>query len=334
MGDGLVGDVARRGETRVTTDLSADPHLAGLVEDGFRTAVCAPLTAQYGVVGALCVLGQDGITWGQHSVRLLEAVGGQVGVTIENARLYTRVTKYAEELARSQAQLIQSEKLAAMGRLTASIAHELNNPLQAVQNCLHLALNRPMGEEKKTRYLAMAQGEVDRLIGTVQRMLDFYRPSRSQHRATDVHEIIEDVLALTAKRLQRDRIRVYKSFASNLPPLNAIKDQLKQVCLNLVINAIEAMPGGGELQIATFLSDDGKWASIAFQDHGSGLSQEAMAHLFEPFYTTKNKGTGLGLSVSYGIVEQHGGTIQVRSQEGQGSRFTVKLPTGPISFQE
>jgi signal transduction histidine kinase len=334
LGDGLVGSVVLRGETRAIDDLQVDPHLAPLAELGFRAAVCAPLVAQRGVVGALVVLGGDRGRWGQHSVRLLEAVGGQVGVAIENARLYTRVSRYAEELAQSQAQLIQAEKLAAMGRLTASIAHELNNPLQAVQNCLHLILHRSMSDDKRTSYLSMAQEEVERLISTVQRMLDFYRPSRAQHHATDVHEVIEDVLALTDKRLQRDRIRVRRTFASNLPPLNVIKDQIKQVCLNLVINAIEAMPRGGELRIATSLSNDGKWVSIVLQDQGAGLSQEAMAHLFEPFYTTKSTGTGLGLSVSYGIVEQHGGTIQVQSAEGRGSRFTIRLPTGPIRVQD
>jgi two-component system NtrC family sensor kinase len=177
----------------------------------------------------------------------------------------------------------------------------------------------------------MAQEEVERLISTVQRMLDFYRPSPKQLHATDVHKVIEDVLALTDKRLQRGRIRVRRAFDPKMPPLNAIQNQLKQVFLNLVVNAIEAMPQGGELAIRTQLSGDGKWASVAFEDQGLGLSQQARAHLFEPFYTTKNKGTGLGLSVSYGIIEQHGGNIQVESAEGQGSSFTVKLPTGPIS---
>jgi len=329
-GIGLVGRVIERGQTNIATDLSVDPHLSKLGSYGLRTAVCAPLTAQHGVVGALVVLGQDRAPWGTHSVRLLEAVGSQVGVAIENARLYTRVSKYAEELAHSQAQLIQAEKLAAMGRLTASIAHELNNPLQAIQNCLHLIIHRSLGEEKRKKYLHMAEEEVERLISTVQRMLDFYRPSPKQHHATDVHEVIEDVFALTNKRLQRGRVQVRRAYGMDVPALNAIKNQLKQVFLNLVVNAIESMPEGGTLGVRTSLSGNGKWVLVAFQDQGAGLSQQAMAHLFEPFYTTKTKGTGLGLSVSYGIIEQHGGNILVESTEGRGSCFTVKLPTGPI----
>jgi signal transduction histidine kinase/DNA-binding response OmpR family regulator len=327
LGTGLVGEVASHGQTRIATDLRVDPHLSLLPSYGFKVAVCSPLIAQQGVVGVLAVFDQEDRSWGDSSLRLLEAVGRQVGVTIENAQLYTRVSNYAQELARSQAQLIQAEKLAAMGRLTASIAHELNNPLQAVQNCLHLVLHRTLADEKRQKYLKMAQDEVERLISTVQRMLDFYRPSLDKHHTTDVHEVIEDVLALVYKRLQRDKVHVQQSFAADVAPLNAIENQLKQVFLNLVINAIEAMPGGGELVIRTQLSDDGEWALISFQDQGVGLSAEARAHLFEPFYTTKTKGTGLGLSVSYGIIEQHGGTIEVESTKGQGSCFTVKLPT-------
>ncbi len=330
-GEGLVGQVIQSGQTHVTTDLVSDPHLARLAVHGLDVAACAPLTAQHGTVGVLIVLAEGGVRWGDQSVRLLEAVGSQVGVAIENARLYSRISQYAEELARSQAQLIQAEKLAAMGRLTASIAHELNNPLQAIQNCLHLILHRALEQEKQRKYLTMAQEEVERLISTVQRMLDFYRPSTKQHGATDVHQVVEDVLALTNKRLERGRVRVHRAFDPRVPPLNAIKNQLKQVFLNLVINAVEAMPRGGELTVRTALSPDGDWVSVAFCDQGTGLSQQARAHLFEPFYTTKRTGTGLGLSVSYGIIEQHGGSIEVESSEGRGSCFTVRLPTGPIA---
>ena len=330
IGGGVIRDVISRGETTVTVTLSADPHLASLAHYGLGAAVCTPLTSQRGVVGALAVLGTEETLWGDHSIRLLEAIGGQVGVAVENARLYTKVSNYAEELARSQAQLVQAEKLAAMGRLTASIAHELNNPLQAIQNCLHLIIHRPLSSEKKQRYLTMAQEEVERLISTVQRMLDFYRSSPTQQRTTDVREVIEDVLALTSKRLQRGKVRVRTQFAPHLPALNAVKNQLKQVFLNLVINAIEAMPNGGELEIHASFSSDGRWTTVAFCDQGVGLSPETRAHLFEPFYTTKSKGTGLGLSVSYGIIEQHGGTIEVESAKGKGSCFTVKLPIQPV----
>jgi two-component system NtrC family sensor kinase len=276
------------------------------------------------VVGTLAILGRDDDQWAEHSLRLLEAVGSQVGVAIDNARLYTRVHNYAEQLARSQAQLVQAEKLAAMGRLTASIAHEINNPLQGVQNCLHLILHRNLNANKRQQYLTMAEGEVKRLIDTVQGMLDFYRPSPNQHHTTDIHQAIEDVLTLAGKRIERGRVQIVRAYDPAMPVINAAENQLKQVFLNLVINAVEAMPEGGDLEIQT--SVDREWLSVVFQDHGVGLSRQARMHLFEPFYTTKSKGTGLGLSISYGIVEQHGGTIEVESQKGRGTRFIVKLP--------
>jgi len=229
-------------------------------------------------------------------------------------------------LKKSQAQLIQAEKLAAMGRLAASIAHEINNPLQAIHNCLHLNLKKPLNEEKKTSYLGMAQEEVDRLITIVQRMLEFYRPSREGMAPTDVHTIIENVLALSSKRLQHGKITVTKKLAPDLPVISAVSDQLKQVFLNLVINAIEAMPEGGELYVETRLNEDRDGLSVTVADTGVGLSEEEQEKIFEPFFTTKATGTGLGLSVSYGIIERHGGRIEVQSQSGQGATFTIHLP--------
>jgi len=232
----------------------------------------------------------------------------------------------AIELEQSQAQLIQVEKLAAMGRLAASIAHELNNPLQAIQNCLHLVLIRSLPEPKRRQYLEMAQEEVERLIGIVQGMLEFYRPSKGQRAPVEVNTIIENVLALAAKQLQHSQVAVHQHLTPDLPPLEAVSDQLKQVFLNIVINAVEAMPDGGDLYVNTGLTPDGRWVTVRFADTGIGLSPEEQANIFEPFYTTKTKGTGLGLSVSYGIIERHGGNIEVQSKRGQGSCFTVKLP--------
>lgn len=329
-GEGLLGEVVARGERVVSTDLGADPHLSSLISHGLPLAACTPLFSQQGIVGGLAILARDSTLWQEHSLDLLEAIGTQVGTAIENARLYTRIKQVAQELADSQAQLVQAEKLAAMGRLTIYIAHELNNPLQAVQNCLHLVIHRSLGREKSREFLMMAQEEVERLIKIVQRMLEFNRPSLGQDFDTDVHAVIQDVLALTSQRTQRADIRVKKVFASDMPILKANKDQLKQVILNLVINAIEAMPKGGELSITTWMGEKRQWAFIAVRDQGIGLAPEIREHIFEPFYTTKSQGTGVGLSISYGLIEQHGGDIMVESTTGAGSCFTVKLPIRSI----
>jgi len=247
-----------------------------------------------------------------------------VGVAVENARLYGELAQSKRDLELSQAQLIQAEKLAATGRLAASMAHEINNPLQAIHNCLHLVLNRPLTDEKKLNYLNMAQEEVERLSAIVARTLDFYRPSKGRVTRTQVNDLVESVLALAGKKLQHGHVQVQRRLAADLPPLLAVADQLTQVLLNLVINAAEAMPQGGELTITTAHVDN--WVDVSFSDTGPGMSSEEASKIFEPFYTTKATGTGLGLAISYGIIERHGGSITVTSEPGHGATFTVRLP--------
>lgn len=328
-GEGVIGRVVDASQSVMDADMHDDPHLHALLAHGLNVVACAPLLTQQGVIGALAVFVPDTERWDAHSLELLEAIGRQVGGAIENARLYTQVRQYAEELARSQAQLVQAEKLAAIGRLIIYISHELNNPLQAVQNCLHLVINRPLSREKSREFLSMAQAEVERLIHTVQRMLEFSRPAGSQNQVADVHAILQDVLALSNKRLTQGRVRVRQVLATDLPRLRINPDQLKQVLLNLILNAVDAMPNGGQLTLTTRLDANRQWAYIDVQDEGVGLSAEAMKHMFEPFYTTKSQGTGVGLAISYGLVEQYGGDIQVQSQEGKGSCFTIRLPVRP-----
>ena len=341
VGQGVIGRVAESGDSILlenVTDVepwaslvAAEAGATGEVGETSLSLLCVPLPAKDRVLGVLAVLRPNLPGFATPDQSLLAAIGQQIGISVENARLYTELRQFAEELERSQAQLVQAEKLTAMGRLTASIAHELNNPLQAVQNCLHLTLTRSLAEEKQHHYLTLAQEEVDRLIDIVSRMLDFYRPSRGQRSPTDVNDLIENVLALTTKRLQRSNVTVHRQLARNLPLIHVVADQIKQVFLNIVINAIEAMSQQGELIITTRLENgksgqEGGWLRVSFADNGVGLSPEELEHIFEPFYTTKSRGTGLGLSVSYGIVQRHGGHIDVKSVSGKGTLFSVRLP--------
>jgi two-component system NtrC family sensor kinase len=330
LGEGIAGHVAQNGEPLLVLDAQNDPRFCPRVDEALafatRSILCVPLKVKDRIIGVIEVINRLDSPFDENDLWLLDYMAGSVAIALENARLYTELGDFARELEKSQAQLILAEKLAAMGRLAASIAHEINNPLQAIHNCLHLTLKKPLNEEKKTRYLGMAQEEVERLITIVQRMLEFYRSSRGGMAPTDVHTIIENVLALSSKRLQHGKITVIKKLAPDLPAINAVSDQLKQVFLNIVINAIEAMPEGGELCIETKLNDDGDGLSVVFTDTGVGLSEKDQENIFEPFFTTKATGTGLGLSVSYGIIERHGGRIGVQSELGEGATFTVHLP--------
>jgi two-component system NtrC family sensor kinase len=335
--EGIVGYVAQSGESRLVNDVERDPDFSAEVDEeaGFtaRAILCVPLKIRDQVIGAIEVINRLDGAFTEQDLELLEAMAASVAVAVDNANLYSELADFAKELERSQAQLVQAEKMAAIGRLAASIAHEINNPLQSIHNSLHLSLHDGLGEDKRLRYLGMAQAEVQRLIEIVQRMLDFYRPSRGGMVPTDVNGIVENVLALAQKRLQHGGVRVHTYLAPDLPLVPMVSDQITQVFLNIVINAVEAMPSGGDLRLETVLSEDGEWVLAYFHDTGPGMSSEQIAHLFEPFYTTKPDGTGLGLAISYGIVERHGGTIEVSSQPGQGVTFVVKLPVHRVGVE-
>jgi PAS domain S-box-containing protein len=241
------------------------------------------------------------------------------------------------ERRRLEQVLFDTEKLAATGRLAASIAHEINNPLEAVQNSLYL-LSRAVPEGAPERsFLDIATRETQRMSRILRQMLGFYRPTTAMG-PTDVNALVLEAEALVAKRLRENNVRIEKELLPTLPLIRASADQLKQVLLNLFLNATEAMPQGGRLIVATQTGGGGELDAysadavrIDVRDTGTGISEEAVARIFEPFFSTKmEKGTGLGLWVSHGIVQAHGGTLKVRSRSGHGTTFTITLPiAGP-----
>jgi two-component system NtrC family sensor kinase len=327
----VVGHVVESGEARLINDVERDPYFSDELDQEIggvspEAILCVPLVIHNRVIGAIELVNNLDGQFNEQDLALLNAMAASVAVAVDNANLYAELNDFAEELERSQAQLVQAEKMAAIGRLAASLAHEINNPLQAIHNTLHLSSQAALGSEKRLRYLNMAQDEVQKLIEIVQRMLDFYRPSRGDAGPTEINEVIERVLALARKRLRHSNVEVHTDLSDDLPTLSLVADQISQVFLNLVINAIEAMPDGGDLWLETALSADEDEIVITFRDSGIGMSSEEIASLFEPFYTTKVDGTGLGLAISYGIIERHRGVIEVSSRPGVGSTFVVRLP--------
>ena len=284
-----------------------------------------PIAAHEGPVGLLIVLGKSN-TLSRDNLPLFERMAATVSIAVENAQLYGELAAFTGALERSQNQLLQAGKMAAVGRLTASIAHEINNPLQAIQNSLHLVSHPNMDASGRQRYLDMAQGEVERLVHIVRRMLDFYRPASSTLELLQPNAAVEDALALTGKRLKQAHIETLTRLAPDLPLIRGSNNQLTQVYLNIVINAIEVMGKGGELRIGSAYHAECGQVVIAFRDSGPGIAPEVREHLFEPFHTTKSTGTGLGLAISYGIIERHGGEIGVESPIEGGATFIVRLP--------
>jgi signal transduction histidine kinase/CheY-like chemotaxis protein len=253
----------------------------------------------------------------------------QAVIAMENARLYAELRDYVRRVEESQQALLQAEKMAAAGRLTASIAHEINNPLQSVQNCIHLAGRADLPMEKRAEYFDLARSELDRLRDTVRRMLDFYRPNAIAPQAVDLAGLLTHVLGLMAKQLEERGIRVTKDVPANLPHVNAVNSQIQQVFINLILNAYDAMPSGGELQIRARAARGG--AEILFQDSGPGIPSGESRNIFEPFVSTKEGGTGLGLTVSYNIVTAHGGALELIPAPEPGACFRVYLPSGGVS---
>ena len=295
-----------------------------LAEYGLFSIMCAPI-ARLNVRGVLYTArGINSSPFREVDWEMFLLLTRQAAVAMENARLYDELREYVRRVEASQQALVRAEKMATAGRLTASIAHEINNPLQAVQNCLHLASRGELTARKKKEYLNLANVELERLMTTVQRMLDFYRPGAVDLQRVDVVNSLRHVLSLLSPQLDGRSIKVVTSFSSRLPLVLAVGSQLEQVFINLILNAYDAMPDGGQLNISARATKD--TVEITFLDTGPGVSEELRGKIFEPFISTKEGGTGLGLSVSYGIISAHGGSLDLVLDRGEGACFRVTLP--------
>jgi PAS domain S-box-containing protein len=230
------------------------------------------------------------------------------------------------ELRKMQEALLHSEKLAAMGRLTSQIAHELNNPIYGIMNTLELLKTEIPPESKRRRILDLSLSETQRLSEMLRNMLSFSKPEEEKRGPVKIGELIEGILLVMEKQMREAGIQVQTSFDPDIPEILASSNQMRQVVLNLLINAKEAMPRGGTLTLRTGREDNK--VLIHIQDTGVGISEEIRDKIFEAFFTTKKKvkGVGLGLSVCYGIIKDHGGDIKVESEKGKGTAFVIRLP--------
>jgi len=253
----------------------------------------------------------------------------QWGQTLER-----RVEERTRELRGTQDQLVVSEKLAALGKMAAGVAHEINNPLTTILINTHLLLERPGRDAEEGETMNLIADETIRCAAIVRGLLDFARLTPSQAAPTDINDVVERTLLLLEKQALVRNIRIEKALDRTLPPIEVDKNKIQQVFSNLAINACEAMPRGGTLVVASLMSRDGTLIEITFTDTGVGISKENIPRLFDPFFTTKSFGTGLGLAVSYGIIRQRGGTILVRSEVGKGTVFTVRIPLADLGEEK
>ncbi|MBW8011726.1 MAG: GAF domain-containing protein [Chloroflexi bacterium] len=329
---GVAGRVAALGEPIVVGDYNT---WSGKGEDEYKapftTVAGVPLILRGETIGTLTV--QDdrpNRSFGPQDVQTLELLSPQVTVFIRNARLYQELEERIGAQRLAEERMIRSAKLAAVGEMAAGVAHELNNPLTTVTGFAELILEEVPEDFPHRQDLEMVLDEALRARSVVRRLLDFSRQGDILRAQVDINEVMSDVLALVHHQAHISGVEVVIGLWDDMPQIRIDRNQMQQVFLNLMHNSIQAMPEGGAMKVQTTVEErDGKqWIMVKISDSGEGIDQEDLPRIFEPFFTTKpsGAGTGLGLSVSYGIVSDHGGYIDVESELGEGSSFMVWLP--------
>jgi len=299
-----------------------------------RTIVCIPLRsprveadgAGGRTLGAIYVDNPEtSAPFSPDSLRISEALAHHAALAIENAQLFEREQATIRELRQAQSRLLQSEKLATIGQMAAGIAHELNTPLTYIMGNLELMQAEELPPAQQTMLRSMARG-AERLEGLAQSLLAFSRPAREVPVTLSVNDVIDRSLELCHYQILRGGVTLQKRLAADAPKVSGVSNQLEMALINLVVNAVQAMEGGGTLVVASAARGDE--VEVVVSDTGQGIPEAIQSTIFEPFFTTKpeGKGTGLGLSTVLMIVETHKGRIELASAAGKGTTFRILLP--------
>ncbi len=306
----------------------------------FDSSLFMPMFVKERLIG-LMSLGEkkSELAYTSEDLELLRILANQSAVAIENALAFKLVEDYAKkledtnvELRETQTQLIQSEKMSAIGQLSAGLAHEIRNPLNVIEGARYYLSNILSESEKSetvNEYLSYIKQEVERTNKLITSLLKFSKSEAPRFELIDINNTLDNTLTLLKKQLSDGAVRGIKDFDNNLPSILGDPNQLWQVFVNIIMNAIQAMPEGGDLIIKTSNNGDSS-ICVSFKDTGVGMDKEVLSKIFDPFFTKKDSGTGLGLSISYSIVESHNGSIKVDSEEGVGTDFRIELPLGKI----
>jgi len=340
---GISRSVVRRalesGQIVATGNAMADPTLRlaqSVILMDLRTIVCIPLCSPRAegeggvaaVLGALYVDNQEtSAPFSPESLKTAEALARHAALAIENARLFEREQRRIRELREAQKQLLQSEKLATIGRMAAGLAHELNTPLTYIMGNLELLHAHPLTANQEEMLGSIAKG-ADRIKSLTRSLLAFSRVSPEDMTPVDPNGVIERSLELCHYQVLKSGVHLEKDLTAGLPPVKVVSNQLEMALINLVVNAVQAMEGtpGGQLRVTSALRDGRVEITVA--DTGPGIPEAVQPTIFEPFFTTKpeGEGTGLGLSTVLMVVERHQGTIDYTTQNGVGTTFRISLP--------
>lgn len=284
------------------------------------TTLLLTLPSSFVLPWIVMVVSLGWVTWASTQLASLVRIASD-RLLHANEKLEHRITERTQELRESQAMLVQHEKQAAFGLLAAGIAHEVGNPLAAISSLVQILKRRSDEEYTQERY-QMIGDQLRRIQGTLRELVDFSRPATTEEKLCHVHETVEEALNIAKYYKRRKGKRILTRYAPGLPPLRAVRDQLVQVFLNLILNAMDAVPEGGTIEIITSLKSG--WIRIAIRDTGHGIREENKAGLFEPYFTTKSTGTGLGLFVCRQILERNSnGAIELTETNAGGTTFSV-----------
>ena len=330
-------DVLLQQTSRLIEETFAFERVQVLLADEAETAQADPAATDIPVlyrgesIGDLRVWLRPGTGFSPDDLSMLQTLADEIAVAIENARLYENLQRQMAMLEQTQFQLMQSAKLATIGELAAFVAHEINNPLTSVLGYASLILSETPPDDSKRGDLEVIEKEALRARAIVRDLLGYARQTDSAMEQTRINEALESVLPLIRRRAEAQHVSITANFDPSVPQILGDVNQLKQVFINILNNAIDAMPTGGVVEVSTREvrgNGTGPQVEIAFQDGGVGIPEDKLERIFDPFFTTKEdgKGTGLGLPISKRIVERHGGSISVKSVVGAGTRFTVALP--------
>ena len=300
-----------------------------------KTIIMLPLATikrTLGIVMILTPITESLIT--QEELKLLSMLAKQSSLIMENALLYDNLKKEHKALQSAQAQILQAEKLASIGRLTSGASHEILNPLNIISGYIQLLLMDENLDPGALRYIKTMRKQSDRIAKIIKDLSQFTSPGKSKTEKVQINELVEKVLSVMEHEVEIDAINIVKNFEINLPSIKGDREKLLQLFFSFLSNAKDSMPHGGTLKIfirvlpADEVSEESDMIEIKFQDTGCGISEENINKIFDPFFTTKEdlSGTGLGLAVSYGIVQDHGGSISVESKINEGSNFIIVLP--------
>jgi signal transduction histidine kinase len=339
--EGLAGQVFDSSQTILIKELGAaedgaeisPAYRAYLEQVGISSLVITPLRIGNQIIGTFGLTRDRGsLAYTTEDQGLIEVLANRTAQAIHNARLYQDLQDALRQEQEVRDQLVQTEKFAVAGRMLASITHEINNPLQTIKNCLYLIRADIPEETPISDLLGMASSETNRLSNLVAQLRMIYQPpTKDQGHAVHLPALLDDVKALLAGPFQEKHVEWEMNLQNSEDfadyPVLGVSDKLKQVFLNISLNAADAMqPDGGRLVVDLILSDELDQVGVRFKDTGPGLPPEVQAKLFEPFVTTKENGLGLGLVICYDIISQHNGRIDVHSQPGEGATFIIWLP--------